>query len=72
MIAAFTRGDQASRLIVDMSALARAKAMDSPYDVNSEAFAAEFVTNDPDALGRVLFDHVSNDRRDVISHKIRV
>jgi pimeloyl-ACP methyl ester carboxylesterase len=47
-------------------------AKDSPYFVNSESFATEFIHNDPHAMRRVLFDHITNDWRDVIQHRIDV
>jgi pimeloyl-ACP methyl ester carboxylesterase len=45
---------------------------DSPAFVNSQSFAEQFIKNDPKALARVLFDHATNDWRDVIRHKINV
>lgn len=72
MIAAFTTGAPASNLVVDGKVLERAMAKDSPYYVNSEAFADAVVKNDPKYLAKVLFDHASNDWRDVIRHKITV
>ncbi|WKN19812.1 alpha/beta fold hydrolase [Azotobacter vinelandii] len=72
MIAAFTAGVPTNRLIVDMTAMERYTAKDSPYFVNSEAFANAFVKNDPEYLAMVLFDHATNDWRDVIRHKIDV
>jgi pimeloyl-ACP methyl ester carboxylesterase len=72
MIAAFTAGAPANNLIVDMSAVERAMATDSPYFVNSESFAREFVHNDPKFTALVLFDHATSDWRDVIRRKINV
>lgn len=72
MIAAFTAGTPTNSLIVDMSAVERAMTMDSPYFQNSEGFARELIRNDPKYLALVLFDHATNDWRDVIRHKINV
>lgn len=72
MVAAFTAGAPTNSLIVDTKAVERAMAKDSPYFVNSESFANQFIQNDPKALARVLFDHARNDWRDVIRHKIDV
>jgi pimeloyl-ACP methyl ester carboxylesterase len=72
MVAAFTAGAPANNLIVDMSAVERAMVTDSPYFVNSESFAHEFIRNDPKFAALVLFDHAINDWRDVIRHKINV
>lgn len=47
-------------------------AKDAPAFVNSEAFANVIVKNDSKAMGLVLFDHVKNDWRDVVRHKIDV
>ncbi len=72
MIAAFTQGVPTHSLIVDTGALERYQAKDSPAFVNSEAFAEAFIRNDPKRLSLVLFDHATNDWRDVIRHKIQV
>lgn len=72
MVAAFTGGAPTNNLVVDMSAVERAMATDSPYYVNSESFAREFVRSDPKFMGLVLFDHATNDWRDVVSKKINV
>jgi pimeloyl-ACP methyl ester carboxylesterase len=72
MVAAFTEGAPTNNLIVDMKAIERYSQMDSPYFINSESFANEFVRNDPKALSRVLFDHAMNDWRDVIKHKMNI
>jgi len=70
MVSAFTVGTPANQLIVDMKVVERAMAKDSPCYVNSEAFANEFVKTDPEYTAKVLFDHATNDWRDVIRHKI--
>ncbi|SEM54399.1 Pimeloyl-ACP methyl ester carboxylesterase [Pseudoxanthomonas sp. GM95] len=72
MVAGFTKGAPLNALVTDLRPWERAMAKDSPYFVNSEAFASAFVKTDPDAISRVLFDHVTNDWRDVIQHKIDV
>jgi pimeloyl-ACP methyl ester carboxylesterase len=72
MIAAFVGGAPTNNMVVDMRAMERYMAKDSPYFVNSESFANEFIKNDPQATRRVLFDHVMNDWRDVIKYKIDV
>jgi pimeloyl-ACP methyl ester carboxylesterase len=72
MVASFTTGAPVHSLVVDMKAMERFAVQDSPAFVNSLGFANTFIRNDPKALARVLFDHASNDWRDVIRHKIRV
>lgn len=72
MVATFTTGTPANALVVDMKVVERAMAKDSPYYVNSESFAGEFVRTDPKYTAKVLFDHATNDWRDVIRHKINV
>ncbi|MCM2339727.1 alpha/beta fold hydrolase [Rhodoferax sp.] len=72
MVATFTAGAPTNQLIVDMKVVERAMAKDSPYYVNSQAFAGEFIKTDPKFTTKVLFDHVTNDWRDVIRHKINV
>jgi pimeloyl-ACP methyl ester carboxylesterase len=72
MVAAFTSGVPTNSLVVDMKAMQRYMAKDSPYFVNSEAFANTFIQNDPKYMKQVLFDHASNDWRDVLRHKIDV
>lgn len=72
MVATFTSGAPTNALVVDMKVVERAMAQDSPYYVNSEAFANEFVKTDPKFTAKVLFDHATNDWRDVIRHKIKV
>jgi len=46
--------------------------MDSPYYVNSESFAKEFIKTDYKAISLFMFDHITNDWRDVIRSKINV
>lgn len=72
MIAAFTAGALVNSLVTDMKPIERSMLKDSPYFVNSESFANEFIKNDPKYLALVLFDHVTNDWRDVIRRKVDV
>lgn len=72
MVEAFTAGGPINRLITDTKPFERAQLMDSPYFANSESFASAVVQNDPRAMGLVLFNHVVNDWRDVIRHRIDV
>ncbi len=72
MVAGYTTGAPLNSLVTDLKALERSMLKDSPYFVNSGAFASEFVKTEPEAIMRVLFDHVTNDWRDVISHKIDI
>jgi pimeloyl-ACP methyl ester carboxylesterase len=71
MIAAFG-GAPTNEQVVDMNVMRRAMEKGTAYFQNSEAFAREFVKNDPKFMSLVLFDHATNDWRDVISHKIDV
>ncbi|MDB5823576.1 MAG: putative hydrolase signal peptide protein [Herminiimonas sp.] len=72
MVAAFTAGAPVNSLVTDMKPIERAMLKDSPAFLNSESFANAFIKNDPKALARVLFDHTTNDWRDVVRHKIDV
>ncbi len=72
MVASFTTGAPTNQLVVDMKVIERAMAQDSPCYVNSQAFAKAFIKTDPAYTAKVLFDHASNDWRDVIRHKITV
>ncbi len=72
MVAAFTEGEPTNSLVVDMSAMERYQDKSSPHFVNSESLANEFIRNDPEFMGKVLFDHVTNNWRDVVRHKIDV
>ena len=70
MVATFITGAPTNQLVVDMKVVERAMAKDSPYYVNSEAFSGEFIKTDPKYTAKVLFDHATNDWRDVIRHKM--
>jgi hypothetical protein len=72
MVAAFTAGAPTNSLIVDTKVMERFMVKDSPYFVNSESFASNFIKNDPNYLAMVLFDHATNDWRDVVRKKINV
>ncbi len=72
MVASFTTGAPTNQLVVDMKVVERAMAEDSPYYVNSQAFTAAFIKTDPTYTAKVLFDHATNDWRDVLRHKITV
>lgn len=72
MIDSFTSGKAPNTMIVNSQAFQRATLMDSPYYQNSETFAQAVVKNDINDLKRVMFDHVTNDWRDVISKRINV
>jgi pimeloyl-ACP methyl ester carboxylesterase len=45
---------------------------DTPYFVNSQSFAHEFIKNDPAFMIKVMYDHGANDWHDVIQRKINV
>lgn len=45
---------------------------DTPYFVNSQSFAREFIKNDPAFMIKVMYDHAANDWHDVIRRKINV
>ena len=64
--------DSTNTMIVSSKAFERAGLMDSPYYQNSEMFAKEFVKTDLASIKRVMFDHFSNDWRDVLATKIDV
>jgi pimeloyl-ACP methyl ester carboxylesterase len=72
MVEAFTAGGPINRLITDTKPFERAQLMDSPYFANSESFASAVVQSNPRAMGLVLFNHIVNDWRDVIRHKINL
>lgn len=72
MIDSFTSGKAPNVMVVNSQAFQRAGLMDSKYYQNSEMFAQAFVKNNIDDLKRVMFDHVTNDWRDVIARRIDV
>ncbi len=71
MIRSFT-GEKVSRLIVNTDVPQRSKQMDSTYFENSQLFNSEFIKGDIEAMKLVMFDHLTNDWRDVIRDKITV
>ncbi len=52
--------------------VARFKLRDSPYFANSEGFAESVIKSDPAAMMQVMYNHGTNDWRDVLRHKIRM
>ncbi|TWI44568.1 pimeloyl-ACP methyl ester carboxylesterase [Pseudomonas duriflava] len=72
MVEGFTAMKPLNSLIAHSKVVERASLMDSPYYKNSESLAQAFINNDPTYLKLVLFDHVTNDWRDVIQKKIDV
>jgi pimeloyl-ACP methyl ester carboxylesterase len=72
MIDSFATGKAVNAMIVNSQAFQRYTLMDSPYYQNSETFAQTVVKNNVDDLKRVLFDHVTNDWRDVIRKRVDV
>lgn len=71
MIAAFS-GAPTNNQIVDMKAMERYMVQDSKTFQNSEFFASKVIKNNPKLMAQVLFDHATNDWRDVVSKKINV
>lgn len=72
MVAGMVKGSPLNTLITDLKPWQRFQLKDSPYFVNSESFARDVIQTDPEAIQRVLFDHIMNDWRDVITHKINI
>lgn len=72
MVALYSTGAPTNSLVTDLRPMERAMMKDSHAFVNSESFASEFVKNDPSFLAKVMFDHASNDWRDVIRNKVDV
>ena len=72
MVAAFTGQAPTNSLYVNSRAYERYQLTDSPYFVNSESFAREFVRNDVKYMSLVLFDHAMNDWRDVARRKMNM
>jgi pimeloyl-ACP methyl ester carboxylesterase len=71
MVAAFG-GAPTNNQVVDTKVLERFMARDSQAFANSEGFADAVIKNDPKYMSLVLFDHATNDWRDVVSQKINV
>ncbi|WP_197060741.1 alpha/beta fold hydrolase [Rahnella sp. WP5] len=72
MIEAFRGMKTPNKLISDPNAFERVQLMDSPWFASSENFSRQVTHNKPQDLERVLFDHLTNDWRDVIEHKIDI
>lgn len=69
MIAAFA-GAPTNQQVVDMKVTHRARMLDTPHIRNATSFAQAVIPSDPDHAALVLFDHATNDWRDVVSHKL--
>lgn len=72
MIASYVNGTPTNQLISATRVLERAMDLDSPYFHNVISLAQAAVKDDMTFLERVLFDHVTNDWRDVIQSRIDV
>lgn len=72
MIASYTQMMPVNMLISGSRVLEHATQMDSPYYANALAFAQSIIIDDMSYTGQVLFDHATNDWRDVIRSKIDV
>jgi pimeloyl-ACP methyl ester carboxylesterase len=72
MIASFASMSAPNQLISATHMFERAMARDSLYFENSEALAQAYITNDIKLMNLVLFDHLTNDWRDVIRTRIDV
>jgi len=70
MIALYFGEAEANRLIVDTDLLDFYHSKGAPAFENSHSLMEALVPQDREALRRVLFDHILNDWRDVILHKI--
>ena len=56
----------------DTRLIVRGLLRDSPYFANSQALAQAIIQNDPKYMALVMWDHASNDWRDVVRRKINV
>lgn len=72
MVALYATGAPTNSLVTDLRPMERAVMKDSQAFVNSESFASEFIKSDRAFMAKVMFDHASNDWRDVIRHKVDV
>ena len=70
MIAMYNGTLPANRLLVDTDLFNFYTTEGAPAFENSRLFADEFVPSDRAALEHVLFDHILNDWRDVLLHKV--
>ncbi|MFD2238272.1 alpha/beta fold hydrolase [Aureimonas populi] len=71
MIAAF-QGAPTNQQVVDMKVVHRSQMLDSPYAQNAAGLTEAVIDVDPASTMRVLFDHVTNDWRDVIRNKLDI
>lgn len=72
MIASYTSMTPTNQLVSANHVFERAMALDSPYYHNAMSLVEAVVEDDMAFTGRVLFDHATNDWRDVIRTKIDV
>jgi pimeloyl-ACP methyl ester carboxylesterase len=72
MIASYSQGTATNMLVSGSRVLERAMAMESPYFHNVISLVQAAVTDDMAFTALVLFDHATNDWRDVIRTKINV
>lgn len=72
MIASYVNMSPTNTLISASRVVERAMEMDSPYFHNVISLAQAVVQDDMTFTGQVLFDHTTNDWRDVIQAKIDV
>lgn len=72
MIASYTSMTPTNQLVSANHVFERAMAFDSPYYHNAMTLLQAVVDDDMAFTGRVLFDHATNDWRDVIRTKIDV
>jgi non-heme chloroperoxidase len=72
MIASYTGAGTSNMLISSSRVLERAVDVSSPYFHNAISLVQAIVEDDMAYTAQVLFDHATNDWRDVIRHKINV
>lgn len=72
MIASYAQGAATNMLISGSRVVERAMSMDSPYFHNVISLVQAMVEDDMAFTAQVLFDHATNDWRDVIQSKIDV
>jgi pimeloyl-ACP methyl ester carboxylesterase len=72
MIASYSQGTATNMLVSGSRVLERAMAIESPYFHNVISLVQEAVNDDMAFTALVLFDHATNDWRDVIRTKINV
>lgn len=71
MIAAFL-GAPTNSQVVDMNAMTRFMAQDSVFFQNSQGLSKTVIKAEPEYAMKVMFDHITNDWRDVVQYKIDV